>query len=172
MAAACVAVLACSFACSKPDQEKMDQKTEAARESVRDAAHRVGDDARKLGREMKADASDLSRNVDHAINSTGSTSNGAAGAEEELRKGEQDLRAAGHQAGVKLDRAATIAKVKSKLVSDVGLSTVAAIDVDAIDGVVTLKGSVTSEDRKNQAAEAVKQVDGVTRVINQLVVKP
>ena len=166
--AALFVALAWSSACSKPDQEKTNEKTAEAREKVRQAAERASEDARKLGRQVKDDASSLSRNLDRAMNRPGTT----ARAEEKLRKGAQDLRTAGEQARVKLDQAAIIAQVKSKLASDLGLSTMTDIDVYANDGVVTLKGSVTSPDLKDQAAEAARKIDGVSRVVNQLVVKP
>jgi osmotically-inducible protein OsmY len=44
------------------------------------------------------------------------------------------------------------------------------IDVDTRSGVVTLKGTVGSENAKQQAAEIAKSTEGVTRVDNQLTV--
>ncbi len=89
-----------------------------------------------------------------------------------MRRGGQDLRAAGEKAGVKLDHAAMVAKVKAKLATDVGLSTVTGIDVDASGQVVTLRGTVASEEQKQQAEQAVMQLGGVTKVINDLKVNP
>jgi osmotically-inducible protein OsmY len=54
------------------------------------------------------------------------------------------------------------------LAADVGLSTVTSVDVDATGQVVTLRGTVSSEDQKQQAANAVRQLSGVTNVINLL----
>ena len=59
-------------------------------------------------------------------------------------------------------------KVKSALAADVGLKTLTGIDVDSDDGVVTLKGKVTSADHKKRAGEVAKQVSGVKRVKNEL----
>ncbi len=64
-----------------------------------------------------------------------------------------------------------IAKVKAKLATDVGLSTVTGVDVDASGQVVTLRGTVSSEDEKQRAEQAVRQISGVTRVINDLTVR-
>ncbi len=78
----------------------------------------------------------------------------------------------GVEAAAKLDRAAMIAKVKAKLVSDLGLSTMAGIDVDVRDGIVTLRGTVPSEDYRRRAEQAAMQVDGVGRVADELRVSP
>jgi hyperosmotically inducible protein len=63
------------------------------------------------------------------------------------------------------------AKVKSALAADVGMRTVTGIDVDSEDGVVTLKGKVTSADHKKRAEAVAKKVDGVKKVKNELKVE-
>jgi osmotically-inducible protein OsmY len=95
-----------------------------------------------------------------------------AGAERKLTDAGRELRTAGEHAAVKLDRAAMIAKVKTKLAKDVGLSVAASLDVDSTGQVVTLRGTVSSEEQKQHAERAAMQVNGVTRVINLLQVKP
>ena len=62
-------------------------------------------------------------------------------------------------------------KVKSALAADVGMRTVTGIDVDSEDGVVTLKGKVTSADHKKRAEAVAKKVDGVKKVKNELKVE-
>src|SRR5262245_46755936 len=59
-------------------------------------------------------------------------------------------------------------KVKSALAADVGMKTMTNINVDSVDGVVTLKGHVDSAESKKKAGEIAKQVDGVKSVKNQL----
>jgi osmotically-inducible protein OsmY len=95
-----------------------------------------------------------------------------AQAEAKLKQGTAELRDAGAKAGVKLDQASLIAKVKAKLANDVGLSTATAVEVDARGRVVTLRGTVASEDQKQRAERAARQVDGVTTVLNELRVTP
>jgi hyperosmotically inducible protein len=46
-----------------------------------------------------------------------------------------------------------------------------AIDVETTDRVVTLKGTVGSDAAKARAAAIAGGIEGVTRVVNQLVVK-
>ncbi len=117
----------------------------------------------------KGQARDLEHKVSEAVGPV--SLRDTQSAERKLRRGGEELRAAGEQAGVKLDRAALIARAKAKLVTDIGLSTATGIDVEARGRVVTLKGSVSSEDQKQQAAESVSQIDGVNKVVNELAVK-
>jgi hyperosmotically inducible protein len=67
--------------------------------------------------------------------------------------------------------AALTTKVKTALASDVGLRTMTNINVDSDDGVVTLKGKVTTAEAKKRAEEVAKKVDGVKSVKNQLTVR-
>ncbi len=160
----CTALLALLIGCSRSDRENTSRKTAEAKEKARA-------EARKLEAEAKNEAHNLRQNIDHALSSTGQA-NTTARAEEKLRQGGEDLRAAGDQAAVKLDRAATIAKVKAKLAARLGMSTVTNIDVGSSGHVVTLRGAVSSEDQKRQAEEAALEVSGVTKVVDQLQVKP
>ncbi len=60
------------------------------------------------------------------------------------------------------------AQVKSKLASDVGLSTVTNISVNSTNGVVTLAGQADSEATKAKAEADAKSVPKVVRVIDNL----
>jgi hypothetical protein len=60
------------------------------------------------------------------------------------------------------------ANVKTKLVSDLGLSTVPNIDVNVTNGVVTLAGQVSSAETKTQAEAIAKSIPNVVRVVNNL----
>jgi hypothetical protein len=143
-AAACVALLTLAAGCNRSDEAR-----------------------------AKQDARDLGHKIKQAVNSGGPAQPGTTqSAEEKLRQGGEDLRVAGEKAGVKLDRAALIAKVKARLVADIGLSTATSIDVDARGQVVTLKGTVPSEDQKQRAEQSVRQLDGVAKVVNDLAVAP
>jgi osmotically-inducible protein OsmY len=154
-----------SAACSRSDEDKARERAAQARQKAREEAHELAHQAKRA-----ADA--LNRQISQATNGTGPRSTAGETAGQKLRRGGEDLRAAGSEATVKLDRAAVIAKVKAKLASDVGLSTVTRIEVDDSGQVVTLRGTVDSPEQKIQAERAVRQVDGVTRVVNDLEVKP
>ncbi|MDF2953306.1 MAG: Osmotically-inducible protein OsmY [Thermodesulfobacterium sp.] len=62
------------------------------------------------------------------------------------------------------------AKIKLKLIKDPEL-TALSIDVDTINGVVTLTGVVTSEYQKRKAIEHAKSVSGVIKIIDNLQIK-
>jgi osmotically-inducible protein OsmY len=64
------------------------------------------------------------------------------------------------------------ADVKSKLASDVGLSTVPNISVNSTNGVVTLSGAVDSAGTKERAETIARSVPKVVRVVDNLQVAP
>jgi hyperosmotically inducible periplasmic protein len=64
------------------------------------------------------------------------------------------------------------AQVKSKLASDVGISSVTNISVNSTKGVVTLSGQVDSPDVKAKAETVAKNVPKVVRVVDTLQVSP
>lgn len=135
-------------ACSSNDQEK-------AKAEARDA-----------GARLKQDAKDLSRKVDAAVKPDRES------ASDKLSDGTTKLKVASSKAGVKLDQAALLAKVKTKLASDAGLSTLTRVEVRVEGSIVTLSGTVSSEEQKKAAELAASQVGGVTRVNNVLIVAP
>lgn len=117
---------------------------EKAREREAEARQKI----KKLGNEAKEQA----RKLDHDIAQTVQPDSG--------------------QASAKLDNAALLTKVKAKLASDVGLSTVKNVNVDTRDSVVTLRGTVGSEMQRQEAERAASQVSGVTKVVNELKIAP
>ncbi len=60
------------------------------------------------------------------------------------------------------------AQVKSKLASDVGLSTVPNVGVNSTNGVVTLSGMVNTEADRARAAQLAAAVPKVVRVNNNI----
>ena len=63
---------------------------------------------------------------------------------------------------------AITAQVKSKLASDVRLSTITNIDVNTTNGVVTLSGQVQNEEIKHHAEEVARNTPNVVKVNNNL----
>ena len=68
--------------------------------------------------------------------------------------------------------AALTAKVKTALAKDAGLGTAADVNVNSYRGVVQLNGFVDSPDKIQRASEVARSVEGVSRVDNNLSVKP
>ncbi len=92
--------------------------------------------------------------------------------ERQQDKVESETKDASRTAERKMDNSGTTASVKTKLAADVRLSTLTSINVDSSGSTVTLTGSVPTADDKRKAEEVAKSVDGVTRVISNLEVRP
>lgn len=75
------------------------------------------------------------------------------------------------QVGSIMTDSAITASIKADLIKDPGLSAIA-IDVTTVNGEVTLKGEVATEVRKERAEGITRNIVGVTKVNNQLRVKP
>jgi osmotically-inducible protein OsmY len=76
-----------------------------------------------------------------------------------------------NQSGAKADRELAAA-VRKAIVRDKSLSTNAhKVKVIAKDGTVTLRGPVRSDDEKTKVSELTRQVEGVSNVDDQLLVK-
>jgi osmotically-inducible protein OsmY len=172
-AGACAtAIFALCLACTNSDQERARQKAAEAKQKARREAERAGRELQKLGRQAKREAKKLDENVNEAMRRGQPGAQDTSEADQKLHNAGQELRSAGRRAAVKLGRGAMIAKVKAKLATDVGLSAAGSVDVDTNGQVVTLRGTVSSEEQKQEAERAATQVNGVTKVINLLQVKP
>jgi hyperosmotically inducible protein len=77
----------------------------------------------------------------------------------------------GDKAGVSIDDAEITAKVKAAIFAEPGLKTLQ-ISVDTIKGVVTLSGSVDTQQNSDTAHALAGAVSGVHEVDNRLVIKP
>jgi hyperosmotically inducible protein len=64
--------------------------------------------------------------------------------------------------------AAITTQIKSKLASDVGLSTVPNVSVNSTNGLVTLSGQVDGADTKAKIEAIAKSVPKVSRVVDNL----
>ena len=128
--------------CTQSDQRK-------AREETREAGRELSDAAKKAGHEIDKDAKQLSEKAE----------NGSAS--EKMSRVDNNL-----------DHAALIAKVKSRLASDAGLSTLAHVEVDVDGNTVTLRGTAATAEQKIAAGQAAGRVDGVAHVRNHLAVQP
>lgn len=76
----------------------------------------------------------------------------------------------GKTAGRNVDDATITGSVKSRLAKD-KLSSLTRVDVDTNNGVVSLNGVVESPEQKARAQELASDVDGVSRVVNNLQVQ-
>ena len=90
--------------------------------------------------------------------------------EEYSRAASERARAAGDTVSDSLDDTWIHAKIVSKLIGDTDTPE-RKINVDVEKNVVTLRGTVDTTAAKTEAARIAKETEGVTRVVNQLVVK-
>jgi hyperosmotically inducible periplasmic protein len=76
----------------------------------------------------------------------------------------------GRTAGRNIDDLTITASVKGRLVAD-KLSNFTRIDVDTVNGIVSLTGLVESEFEKRRAEDIASLVDGVEKIVNDLQVQ-
>jgi hyperosmotically inducible periplasmic protein len=145
--------------CSSSDQEQ-------AKKQAREDAHEAADEAKRAGHEIKEGAKELNRRAKDAMQPDSQS------ASDKMSQAEAKAKDAAAHAGVKLDHAALLAKVKTSLASNAGLSTVTSVDVTVDGSVVTLSGTVPTDNQKKAAEMAASQVDGVTQVHNNLTLQP
>lgn len=112
----------------------------------------------------------LARDIDRAMDE------GARGweqatniADDKLDRTPGATRANATTAGKASEDVALSAKVKSALSAEPGLKALA-IDVNAVNGAVTLYGTADSPGRRDKAAHVALNVDGVKSVTNHLII--
>lgn len=123
------------------DGEKVDENFEQAERNFDEA-----------GRELKEGAQDLGAAMER----------GAEAVERQAEKVEAEV---GPVVRDVLDDATVTAKVKAMLVADPEVKAFH-IDVDTLDGRVTLSGKVASEDQRAEAEKLASRTEGVKEVLN------
>ena len=109
--------------------------------------------------------------IDEATEKAGQKMEQAAEkAGEKMEQAADKLGAQSEKAGEVFDDAAITAKVKAAILAEEGLK-VLQINVDTMKGVVTLSGSVDTQQNSDKAKEIAGAVAGVKEVENKLVVK-
>jgi hyperosmotically inducible periplasmic protein len=103
--------------------------------------------------------------------STGDRADGTAErAGEKMDRAATDMSREADKAGDKMSDAAITAKVKTAIIAEPGLKAMQ-IDVDTVNGVVTLTGTVDAPQLIDQARQVAQSVEGVKSVNNRLTVK-
>lgn len=126
------------------------QATEAAKEAGQEAA----DAAREAGQDIKEGATEAGAAVEA----------GVAKAGEAVKEGAQEAAAA-------TDDAAITSRVKARLLADPEVSGLQ-IDVDTVNGKVTLTGTAESAYQKKEAGKLARNAEGVVSVDNRIEVQP
>jgi hyperosmotically inducible periplasmic protein len=133
----------------KVDESKLDNATEKTKAGLNKAVDATGKAAEKTKEGVKKGVGKTEEGVGKAA---GKTSDAVG------------------KAGDKMTDASITTGVKSGLTGEALLRD-SSIDVDTNDHVVTLKGTVASDAAKTRAAAIAADTKGVTRVVNQLLVK-
>jgi hyperosmotically inducible protein len=162
-------------ACSEHAQQETKEAGSAIADDARSGADKAADQSRETGRDIADATKEASRDVADAAKEAGrdvaDAARATAGKTKEVARDVADAtrRTADDAAEVGSDGWITT-KVKAKLI-DESLLKDSDINVDTNNHVVTLKGSVASAAGKARAESVAKGTEGVTRVVNQLVVK-
>src|SRR5262245_60469967 len=91
--------------------------------------------------------------------------------EEDARKERERAKANKETVGQSLEDAWIHTKIVAKLIGDADTPE-RKINVDVVDGAVTLRGTVDTAEGKSEAERIAKETDGVKKVTNQLKVVP
>lgn len=129
------------------DGEKVDQNFDQAEKSFDQAGEQIKEGAQQAGAQIKE---------------------GAEQAGDALQRGADRVEAeVGPVAREVMNDATVTAKVKANLVADPEVAALH-IDVDTIDGRVTLSGKVSSQEEKAEAEKLAKLTEGVKHVDNRI----
>ena len=91
--------------------------------------------------------------------------------EEQARQERERAKANKETVGQSLEDAWVHTKIVAKLIGDADTPE-RKINVDVVDGAVTLRGTVDTPEAKSEAERIAKETDGVKKVTNQLKVAP
>jgi hyperosmotically inducible protein len=91
-------------------------------------------------------------------------------AEQKMDQAGNDVKQQAQRAGDTAKDAAITTKVKAVMIAKPGLKSLQ-INVDTVNGVVTLSGTVDSQQNLDRAQQIAQGVEGVTSVENRLTVK-
>lgn len=138
------------------DGDKVDQNFDQAGKNFEQAGQQIKEGAQQAGEQIKEGAQQAGEQIQQ----------GAQQAGDAIQRGaEQVQREVGPEVQEVLDDATVTAKVKAKLIADPEV-TALHIDVDTVDGVVTLNGKVASADQKAEAEKLASHTEGVKKINN------
>ena len=124
------------------------------------------------GCNQQSSSETVGQKLDRAIYMTkGAIDKAAPKIEERTAAARQKLGETAHEAGTAIDDSTTTAKIKAAMLSEPGLK-VLQINVETVNGIVTLTGTADSADSSEKAKVIAGAVAGVKSVDNRLVVKP
>src|SRR5215218_189013 len=147
------------------DGEQVDKNFEQADKQFDEAGREIKEGAQQAGDALQRGADKVGAEVGPAARQAGEAiKEGAEQAGDALERGAARVEA---EAGPVARDAGITAKVKAKLIADPEVNALH-IDVDTLDGRVTLSGKVASEDLKAEAEKLASRTEGVKEVVNRI----
>lgn len=163
-ATALVGVALMAGACSDRARKETGEAADAVAADARAGADKAADKSREVGHEVAATAGEAGRDI----------ANGAQKAAEKTKEIARDAADATRRGAAAASEAGSdgwiTTKVKAKFL-DESILKGSDINVDTANHVVTLKGTVPSAAGSTRAETIARGTEGVTRVVNQLIVK-
>lgn len=150
---AILAVAGCAAEDDKATQKEVDQRQEQAERQAPEG------DAKDLGRDLEKVGADMGDAVEEAGDGVGDAAKDVGNA---ISEGVKEV-------GEDLSDAAITTRVKDALAHDKDLEG-AKIDVETVNGVVTLRGSTQSLGARLHATSVARVIRGVERVENKIAV--
>ena len=166
---ALIAAFILTTSCSQNEQTQANQKAEEARQKAEAAAHRMKQSAQQLAQAAKHKTQQLDQDLNRGINKDEDAPSHLDDKVEEATRGAKTL---GRTVEDKANKTALLAQVKTKLASDVGLSTMTGVEVETTNTSIILTGTVPTREDSNRAEASVESVAGGRQVVNRLRVQP
>ena len=138
-----VGLLPTLTACSQQSQQEADRQADSVKSDLEKAGHDAGEDLQQAGDKI------------------------GDGLEKAGRETSKQLEKAGERVQPYVEDAALTARVKTRLAAHPDLNPFQ-IDVDTVDGVVTLNGKVPTQADHDAALEVARNTEGVVKVVDNL----
>ncbi len=159
--------LLCALAAGGCNDPGVKRQTRQAGEAIKAAGKETGEAVTAAGEAAVAEGKAAVEEAGGAIREAGEE------ARESAKRAGKDITAAAEKAGDtakrKIEDAAVTASVKARLIGNPDVKAVE-IDVDAVGGRVTLRGTAKSAAQRDAAERIAREADGVVSVDNRIVV--
>lgn len=119
-------------------------------QEAKEAGQEMADATHEAGQELKEGAQEAGAAAEQGLENAGAA----------IQEGAENAKAATQDTNI-------TAKIKTKLLADPEVGGLA-IDVDTVNGKVTLTGTAKTQAQKNEAGKLAKNTEGVTSVVNDI----
>ena len=144
-------------------QENAEAKVEEAKQDVQAAGAEVKQEAGAAAAKVEAGLETAGDKVESGLQNAGERLE--AGAEAAGRAVDRGVDQAAERLGPAIDDATVTARVKARLIADPEVAAIT-IDVDTVNGVVTLNGRAATAAQRDEAVKLARTTEGVVAVNN------